>query len=322
MVGVIDTGINHDHPSFAEVGPIDGYVHSNPRPTFLGLCDPITGLPFCNDKLIGYYDFTAEPGGPDDLNGHGSHTASTAAGNVVDVVLEAPTTTFTRRISGVAPHANIVAYKACGDEPSGILGCFPTLVPLLAAINQATLDQVDVVNYSIGGGSGNPWVDDDAQAFFDAYTAGIFVAASAGNEGPGAGTHGSPADAPWVTAVGASTHNRKLSNGIVNMSGAGAPADIFGKSLTGPLSTARVVYAGDYAAESSDPGNAHLCGAGVGDPATGQGSGGIPGRPAPSTVRSSSANAVSTAASPRASTSRRQARAAWCSRMTSPTATR
>ncbi len=65
VVGILDLGINHDHPSFAEVGPVDGYVHINPNGsgTFLGWCDP--GNPnytpayatFCNDKLIGAWDF-------------------------------------------------------------------------------------------------------------------------------------------------------------------------------------------------------------------------------------------------------------------------
>lgn len=271
VVGIIDTGINHDHPSFADLGG-DGYDHTNPRGTFYGACAPVTGLPFCNDKLIGYYDFTGT--GPEDDNGHGSHTASTAAGNVLHAVLTAPTITLERDIAGVAPHANIIAYKGCSGTP---VGC--QLSALVASINQATLDEVDVINYSIGGGSANPWEDLDAQAFFDAYAAGIFVATSAGNDGPGFGTLGSPADAPWVTSVGASTHDRRLANGIVNMTnadGSAGPADIFGKSLTAPLPAARVVYAGDYAAESSDPDNAHLCGAGVGDPATGEGSGGDP----------------------------------------------
>ncbi|CAN5613021.1 hypothetical protein BH23CHL7_BH23CHL7_07600 [soil metagenome] len=271
VVGIIDTGVNFDHPSFADIGG-DGYDHTNPRGTFFGVCAPITGLPFCNDKLIGYYDFTGT--GPEDDNGHGSHTASTTAGNVVHAVVEAPTISIERDVSGVAPHANIISYKGCSGTP---IGC--QLSALVAAINQATLDQVDVINYSIGGASANPWEDLDAQAFFGAYEAGIFVATSAGNDGPGPRTVGSPGDAPWVTTVAASTHDRRLANGLVNMTNANStsgPADVFGKSLTSAYGPARVVYAGDYAAESSDPGNAHLCGAGVGDPATGEGSGGDP----------------------------------------------
>ncbi|NNF63954.1 MAG: tandem-95 repeat protein [Acidimicrobiia bacterium] len=264
VVGVIDTGVNYDHPSFAAVGG-DGYVHTNPRGQFYGACDPVTGLPFCNDKLIGYHDFTGT--GPEDDNGHGSHTASTSAGNVLSIELMAPTITVPREISGVAPHANVISYKGCSGTP---IGC--VISALLAAINTATLDGVDVINYSIGGSSANPWSDLDAQAFFGAYSAGIFVATSASNDGPGFGTLGSPADAPWVTSVGASTHDRALRNGVVDMVNADGvtpgPADIFGASLTAPLASHPVVYAGDY----GHP----LCGAGTGDPATGEGSGGNP----------------------------------------------
>jgi subtilisin family serine protease len=252
VVGVIDTGINHDHPAFAAVGPVDEYVHSNPRGQFFGACDPLLGVPFCNNKLIGVYDFTGT--GPEDDNGHGSHTASTAAGNVLDAAIIAPTITLNRAISGVAPHANIISYKACVTTPA-IGTCL--ISSLLGAINQATLDQVDVINYSIGGGSSNPWTDLDAQAFFGARSAGIFVATSAGNSGPGPATIGSPADAPWVLSVGASTHNRQYANALVNMSGDNTPtpADMVGKSVTAGYGPAPIVYAGDY-------GN-NLCGSGT-----------------------------------------------------------
>lgn len=252
VIGVIDTGVNTDHPSFAATGPVDGYVHTNPRGTFFGLCDPVLGTPFCNNKLIGVYDFTGTA--PEDDNGHGSHTASTAAGNVVDAALLAPTITVNRTISGVAPHANIIAYKACVTTPA--IGTCP-ISALIAAINQATLDEVDVINYSIGGGSSDPWSDLDAQSFFSARSAGIFIATSAGNDGPGAATLGSPADAPWVLSVAASTHNRRFVNALSNMSGGNttAPADIEGKSVTSSYGPAPIVYAGDF-------GNA-LCGDGT-----------------------------------------------------------
>jgi subtilisin family serine protease len=270
IVGVIDTGINWDHPSFADIGG-DGYDHTNPRaPVFFGLCAPITGLPFCNDKLIGLYDFS-QVGGPEDDNGHGSHTASTAAGNVILAAeLIAPTQSITRAISGVAPHANIIAYKACNSVTGNCLAN-----GILGSINQATLDGVDVINFSIGGSSGNPWTDLNSQAFFDSYAAGIFVAASAGNDGPGFGTLGSPADAPWVTAVGASTHDRAFVKALIDMTGGDTtpPADISGVGITAGWGPATIVYAGDYAAQSADPPKAHLCGAGTGNPATGEGEG-------------------------------------------------
>lgn len=250
VVGVVDTGVNFRHPAFAEVGPVDGHVHENPRGTFFGLCDPLTGAPFCNDKLIGMWDFTTG-GQPTDDNGHGSHVASTAAGNRLEASLEAPTTTVDRIISGVAPHANLVSYKACLA-----IGSCP-LTGTLGSIDQAIRDQVDVINFSIGGAAADPWSSPLAVAFAGAHSAGIFVATSAGNSGPGAGTVGNPANAPWVFSVGASTHNRDFPNRLTSLSrdGQPGPADLAGKGLTAGFGPARVVYAGDF-------GNA-LCGEGL-----------------------------------------------------------
>jgi subtilisin family serine protease len=233
VVGVIDTGVNMDHPSFADPGPTDGFNHTNPRGRFFGVCNP--GL--CNDKLIGAYDFTGT--GPDDEIGHGSHTASTAVGNVLDASFVAPTITINRRISGVAPHANLISYKACQVVTGNCL-----LTGILAAINQATLDEVEVINYSIGGTSADPWSDLDAQAFLNARKAGIFVSVSAGNAGPGAATIGSPADAPWVHSVAAATHDRKFVNALADMTGGTPPPDIKGAGVTSGYGPSRVVYAG------------------------------------------------------------------------------
>ena len=260
MAGIIDTGINHDHPSFADIGG-DGYNHTNPHGTFHGLCDPVTGAPFCNDKLIGVWDFTGGSVGPEDDNGHGSHTASTVAGNVVDAALHAPTVTIERHISGVAPHANIIAYRACLTTPAAG-ACLQT--GTTASIDQAVRDGVDVINFSIGGSSRDPWTDLNAIAFLNAQRAGVFMAVSAGNDGPGQATVGSPADSPWVTAVGANTHDRKFFNSLVGMSGGGsaAPADMRGQSVTAGYGPAPIVYAGDYGYP--------LCGDGPANEATGE----------------------------------------------------
>lgn len=244
VVGVIDTGQNMDNPSFADVGQ-DGYDHTNPLGSgnYLGLCDTNPGTWVCNDKLIGYYIYTGE--NHQDTNGHGSHTASTAAGNVVlstTAVLTAPTTIYSATISGVAPHANIIGYDACNDTG----GCPGSA--LLAAINQATDDAVDVINYSIGGGPSDPWLDADTQAFLAAVDAGIIPVTSAGNDGPGSETIGSPADAPWLLSVGATTHNRFHRNSLVELGGGATtpPADILGKGLTAGYGSHPIVYAGDF----------------------------------------------------------------------------
>ena len=217
VVGVIDTGINFGSPSFSAVGPVDGYAHTNPlgAGNYLGTC--ATGGPDagrCNDKLIGGYDFVCgapvnactnasfrEEAGFGDTNSHGSHTASTSAGNVRDVVYGGNNL----RISGVAPHANIIAYDVCYTIISTGQGSCPSTATV-AAVNQAVADGiVDVINYSISGGT-DPWSDATSLAFLNAVDSGIFVAASAGNSGPGANTMGH--HEPWVSSTAASQTGR------------------------------------------------------------------------------------------------------------------
>lgn len=109
IIGVIDTGISLGHPSFADIGG-DGYDHINPRGAgnYVGWCSPSNPdydpSLACNDKLIGAWSWADAGGDPRDDNGHGTHTAGIAAGNHLSITL--PGTSFTRLISGVAPHAN------------------------------------------------------------------------------------------------------------------------------------------------------------------------------------------------------------------------
>ena len=120
-------------------------------------------------------------------DGHGTHTASTSAGNIVESaevfgVDRGP-------IHGIAPGAYVMEYRVCGPE-----GCVAS--DSAAAVEQAILDGVTVINFSISGGE-QPFSDPVELAFLDAYAAGVFVSTSAGNDGPGAGTVNHLA--PWVT---------------------------------------------------------------------------------------------------------------------------
>lgn len=233
VAGIVDTGLNFASPSFAASS--GGYQHVNPLGAghYLGLCGPLPSpdwTPQCNDKVIGAYDFVTEfmpdiladdPGatngpGPVDENGHGSHTASTVAGNpVVAQVPGGPKLPIT----GVAPRANLVVYNACYTTGDGRGSClYPSLV---ASVNQAVADGVvDVLNYSIAGGE-DPWNEEPSQAFLDAVDAGLFVAASAGNSGPSAASTGHAE--PWAATVAASTHGR---GAFVNMLRVTAPAPV------------------------------------------------------------------------------------------------
>ena len=258
VVGVIDSGINASHPSFAEVAPADGYRHSNPRGTRYGLCLTQPGL--CNDKLIGIHDFsicTGTHAGNDcddretndgsDPDGHGTHVAGTVVGNPLDVNLTLPGGISARvRASGVAPRANLIVYKACEDEET----CRGSW--LLAAINQAAADGVDLFNYSIGGaiGSSTPWTTSDSLAMLGARDAGVVVVTSAGNDGPGPGSVSRPADAPWVISVANSSHDRVIANRLVELSGGATPPPnggvLVGDAFTAGFGPADIVVPDDF----------------------------------------------------------------------------
>ena len=164
----------------------------------------------CNDKVVGAYSYTDNPADfvtPEDSEGHGSHTASTVAGNTVTMDFYGNEVT----ISGMAPHAQIISYDVCYPTPSGGQCAGDDSV---AAVQQAIEDGVDVINYSISGGE-DPYNDPVELAFLEATNAGIVVSTSAGNEGPAAETvaHRSP----WLLSTAASSHNRKFTS-IVDFS--------------------------------------------------------------------------------------------------------
>jgi subtilisin family serine protease len=265
VVGVIDTGIWPESPSFAGgTGiPVPADWH--------GRC--VDGELFtkhdCNDKLIGarYYVAgfgknaiaTADYLSPRDGNGHGSHTASTAAGNRVTGVTIDGKTFDSGVASGMAPGAKVAAYKVCWEGKKTPAGCFNS--DSVAAINDAVLDGVDVLNYSIGGSSESDALDSVAQAFRGASNAGVFVANSAGNSGPGASTLDHPA--PWVTTVAAATHRRSFQ--AVEL---GNGARYVGASTTASVSTpTSFVTSLSVKLASATDANAKLCGPGTLDPA-------------------------------------------------------
>jgi subtilisin family serine protease len=245
VVGVIDTGYTPSNPFFAgnDVKPLKGepkvgvpYRTGDGQiamlkadgETFVGECQKGqgNGAAFdgsaCNSKVIGarYFadDFLnsvppehrapQELISPVDVASHGTHTASTAAGNAnVHANLGARDMGVT---AGMAPAAKISVYKICWeDDDPDTGGCYSSSA--VAAINQAILDGVDVLNYSISG-STSTTTDPVSLAFLSAASAGIFVAVSAGNSGPTAGTvnHG----APWLTTVAATSFSSELAGTV------------------------------------------------------------------------------------------------------------
>ncbi|MEN1727509.1 MAG: S8 family serine peptidase [Pseudomonadota bacterium] len=263
VLGLIDSGINWDSNYFSDTP--GGFVMENPRGQFFGLCSDPEVL--CNNKIIGVYDFTSEGTQGRDINGHGSHVGSSAVGAPVSFTLDFGLSAGVFfASSGVAPYASVISYKACegGDpnDPDDGGGCPGSA--LVAALEQAAIDQVDVVNYSIGSTGAvapRPWAgfgqfSSDREAFLNLRFAGVVPIAAAGNNGPADGSVSSPANSPWVVGVANATHNRVVGASLTSMTGGVGPAPfISGAGLNDDGQVRPIVYAGDF-------GNA-LCGTGT-----------------------------------------------------------
>jgi subtilisin family serine protease len=246
IYGNLDTGVWPEHPSFADLGNLA----APPGPA--RACNfgdnPLTPAvdPFvCQHKLIGGAPFlatylsdparaAAEPfHTARDSNGHGTHTASTAGGNIDPNV--SILGGLLPAIHGLAPGAWVMEYKVCG-----IQGCFGS--DSAAAVGQAILDGVNVINFSISGGT-DPFSDPVELAFLDAYAAGVFVSTSAGNDGPGAGTvnHLSP----WVSSVAASTQTREFASTLTVRAGNGDVFTMDGASIMPGAGPAPIVLSSE-----------------------------------------------------------------------------
>ncbi|XP_019056354.1 PREDICTED: LOW QUALITY PROTEIN: subtilisin-like protease SBT4.5 [Tarenaya hassleriana] len=204
IVGVIDSGIWPESASFDDNG-------FGPAPSkWKGEC--AGGKNFtCNNKIIGarYYTssggFSGTPESARDHIGHGSHTASTAAGNSVEDASFYGLGLGTAR--GGVPAARIAAYKVC--DPGGC-----SSDGLLSAFDDAIADGVDIITISIGGDTPARLEQDTlAIGAFHAMAKGILTVNSAGNSGPSPGTTSSVA--PWILSVAASNSNRAFFTKVI-----------------------------------------------------------------------------------------------------------
>lgn len=271
VVGIIDSGIWPENPSFASDSGGKGhhYGHDDDRwqiPGWSGSCvsgEEFDGDDACNGKIIGARYFNEAWGGdagideqmpwefnsPRDYDGHGSHTAATAAGNY-RVQTDGPAAVL-GKVSGMAPRARIAAYKALWANVDASTASGRTS-DLVAAIDQAVADGVDVINYSISGTTTN-FRDPVEIAFMYAADAGVFVAASAGNSGPNTSTVAHPS--PWITTVAAGTHNRTGNSSLHTGDG----VTYAGASLASTTVTAPIINSSDAGLPGADPTLVALC---------------------------------------------------------------
>ncbi|CAN6279813.1 unnamed protein product [Urochloa humidicola] len=257
VIGVIDTGI---YPRNRESFAADPRLPPPPS-TFRGGCvstPSFNASVFCNNKLVGAKFFyegnealtgrsvseTGKSLSPLDEIGHGTHTASTAAGSAAT---DAAFFKYGKGTAvGVAPGARIAAYKACWET-----GCAGS--DILAAFDAAIADGVDVISISVGGNKAPKFHKDNvAVGAFRAVRKGIIVSASAGNAGPTESTINNVA--PWILTTGASTINRRFPDTVVLGNG----ETFTGTSLYAglPLSAAEIplVYGGNVGSRFCEAG--------------------------------------------------------------------
>ncbi|CAI9091583.1 OLC1v1026650C1 [Oldenlandia corymbosa var. corymbosa] len=200
IVGMLDSGIWPESKSFNDSG------YGPPPSKWKGSCETSSNFT-CNNKIIGAKHYLANgetgPGdilSPRDTAGHGSHTASTAAGVVVTEASMFGLGAGTAR--GGVPSARIAVYKICWA-----VGCFDA--DILAAFDDAIADGVDIISLSVGGSFPEDYFENSiAIGAFHAMKNGILTSNSAGNRGPGAGTITN--FSPWSLSVAASVIDRKF----------------------------------------------------------------------------------------------------------------
>lgn len=260
IIGVVDTGINPFHPSFAVSSdhPYDAIS------SYSGYCEEAPEFPqgSCNGKIVGARHFAAAAiaGGdfnasrdyasPFDADGHGSHSAAIAAGNSgIDVTVKGY---GYGTASGMAPRARLAIYKAL--YPFG-----GYISDVVAAVDQAVQDGVDVISLSLGPTSAPTGVATflnvfDVELLF-AVKAGVFVAQAAGNSGPAQTSILS--FSPWITSVAASSTDRTYLNYLVLGNG----ESFEGVGLSPPTSggATKLVHANDVSSHNGTFVNLQEC---------------------------------------------------------------
>ncbi|WOH03087.1 hypothetical protein DCAR_0522479 [Daucus carota subsp. sativus] len=261
IIGNLDTGVWPESESFSDEGL--GPVPSK----WKGICQNDGDPSFhCNRKLVGarYFNkgYAAVVGSldpvydtPRDIEGHGSHTLSTAGGSFVPGANVFGYGNGTAK--GGSPKARVAAYKVCWP-PEGGNECFDA--DILAAFDVAIDDGVDVLSVSLGGDAVGFFNDSVAIGSFHAVKHGIFVSCSAGNSGPDAGTVANVA--PWQFTVGASTMDRQFPSYVtlgnkIRFKGESLSVEVLPRKHFYPVVRSKDAKAADAYAE-----DAELCKAG------------------------------------------------------------
>ncbi len=253
VVGVVDSGLAPESTSFA-TRPSLGRAAGVPRGACAAAEDWSPGQ--CGGKVVAARWFVDGFGrdavragsalSPRDDDGHGTQMASIAAGNADQTVRVRSQQLL--RTGGRAPDARIAAYKACWSAPDPRDdGCAAS--DLVAAVDQAVADGVDVLSLSVAGPDR---IDTVERALLGAAEADVVVVAAAGNDARSAyAAHPSP----WVTTVGATAGEQP--RGAVIVRGGPTLRGVTASRTGTP--TRPLVLGADTAAAQVDPADASVC---------------------------------------------------------------
>ncbi|XP_042479860.1 subtilisin-like protease SBT4.3 [Macadamia integrifolia] len=250
IVGMIDSGIWPESESFTDNG------FSPPPSKWKGACQNMT----CNNKIIGARFYNGENNyedkeekSPRDIEGHGTHTASTVAG--VEVKNTSLFGIAKGTVRGAVPSARIAVYKVCWN-----FGCSDH--DILSAFDDAIKDGVDILSVSLGGSSAIVFNEDPiAIGAFHAMEKGILTSVSAGNEGPEMVSIKNLA--PWMLTVAASNTDRRIISKV--RTGNQITKVVMGHAINTfqtKKNASQIIYGGDHAAHNSSSVEARACNAG------------------------------------------------------------
>jgi len=244
IIGVIDSGIAIDHPSFSDKGTgkpgglcgtswaeenfigqwlcasilkkYEAPTYGDAPEQWNGECETGTGFDTeqCNNKLIGarFYREGFEAIYTTDPNEFISPRDADGHGTHIASIAAGNEVTANiggqnlGTVRGMAPRARVAVYKACWLRP-GAVRASCAISDLQSAVEDAVADGVDIINYSVG--DLDPDINDpDDLALLTAAHEGILTVAASGNEGDlENGSINSPGTAPWVITVGASSRS-------------------------------------------------------------------------------------------------------------------
>src|SRR5882724_9680013 len=213
-IGIIDTGIDYQHPNFGGTGLLTDYQANNRTVApdmYFPTAKVVGGIDLAGDAYNGS-NAPVPDNDPMDCNGHGSHVAGTAAG----LGVKSDGTTFTGPYTHAAPFGSLRIGP--GGAPGAslyairVFGCGGSTGLTVQGINWAMdpngdndlSDHLDVINMSLGSAFGTV-SNTSAAASENAALAGVIVVASAGNDGDTFFIHGAPAVSGRTLSVAASS---------------------------------------------------------------------------------------------------------------------